>query len=184
METTDILTKLLIQINDLSIQMNNLTGRVAALEKQVDELKKEAHTPPQNNTSSAEPMFANYANYKINHTRQTKDSQQYLFNGMPYGKGRLVLEVVRKYAADNPSTTADELEIIFDGSIQGSIGIVRKLSELQKFSSDPQRRFFLNQADIIQTATDECAVCNQWSVYNIDKFIDRARGLGFTIEKI
>ena len=181
METTDILTKLLIQINDLSIQMNNLTVRVTALEKQVDELKKKAHTNPQSNTSSAEPMLANY---KVNHTRQTKDAQQYLFNGMSYGKGRLVLEIVRKYAADNLSTTADELEIIFDGSIQGSIGVVRKLNELQKFSSDPQKRFFLNQADIIQTATDECAVCNQWSVYNIDKFIDRARELGFTIEKI
>lgn len=181
METTEILTKLLIQINDLSILMNNLTGRVTALEKQVDELKNEARTIPKSNTSSAKSMFANY---KVNRTRQAKDSQQYLFNGMPYGKGRLVLEVVRKYAADNPSTTADELEIIFDGSIQGSIGVVRKFNELSKFSSDPQNRFFLSQDDIIQTATDECAVCNQWSVYNIDKFIDRARELGFTIEKI
>lgn len=181
METTEILTKLLIQINDLSILMNNLTGRVTALEKQVDELKNEARTIPKSNTSSAEPMLANY---KVNRTRQTKDSQQYLFNGIPYGKGRLVLEVVRKYAADNPSTTADELEIIFDGSIQGSIGVIRKFNELSKFSSDPQNRFFLNKDDIIQTATDECAVCNQWSVYNIDKFIDRARELGFTIEKI
>ena len=53
METTEILTKLLIQINDLSILMNNLTGRVTALEKQVDELKNEARTIPKSNTSSA-----------------------------------------------------------------------------------------------------------------------------------
>ena len=181
METTEILTKLLIQINDLSIQINNLTGRVAELEKQVYEQKKETRTIPQGSANSAEPTRASY---KVYQSRQAKDSQQYSFNGQIYGKGRLVLAVVKQYVTDNPNITADELETTFDGSIQGSIGVVRKLSELTKFSSDPQRRFFLNQGDIIKTVTEECTVCNQWSKFNINSFIERAVELGYTINTL
>ena len=170
METAEVLVQLLSNVNDL---MN----RVLALEKQVDELKNKTTV----NSKVDEPISASY---KVYQSRQTKDSQQYSFNGQIYGKGRLVLAVVKQYVTDNPNITADELETTFDGSLQGSIGVVRKLSELTKFSSDPQRRFFLNQGDIIKTVTEECTVCNQWSKFNINSFIDRAVELGYSINTL
>ena len=170
METAEVLVQLLSNVNDL---MN----RVLALEKQVDELKNKTTV----NSKVDEPISTSY---KVYQSRQAKDSQQYSFNGQIYGKGRLVLAVVKQYVTDKPNITADELETTFDGSIQGSIGVVRKLSELTNFSSDPQRRFFLNQGDIIKTVTEECTVCHQWSKFNINSFINRALELGYTINTL
>lgn len=171
LETTEILVQLLSSVNDL---MN----RVLTLEKQVEELKQSSEK------SNSQAVKSSPDDYKVYQPRISKDSQRYLFNGIAYGKGRLVLAVIQQYAANSPGITADELESAFDGAIQGSIGVVRKLDQLSFYSSDPEKRFFLNQADIIRTSTDECAVCNQWSKYNINNFIKRAEELGFTISTI
>jgi hypothetical protein len=49
-----------------------------------------------------------------------KDTTKYLFNGQTYGKNRLVLAVVQKYAEENPNISADDLMYAFDNSLQGT----------------------------------------------------------------
>ncbi len=111
-----------------------------------------------------------------------KDTTKYLFNGIQYGKGKLVLAVVKKYMQDHPSTSAQLLQTIFPKELQGSIGVVKLLSETSINCHDPAKRFYLN--DVIQTSTQDCAVCSQWGIDNINNFIKKAGSLGMEITEI
>lgn len=116
--------------------------------------------------------------------RAGQDTTKYLFNGTIYGKGKLVLAVVKKYMQDNPATSAQLLLTVFPKELQGSRGVVKLVSETHINCQDPEKRFFLRPNDIIQTATQECAVCSQWGIGNIDRLINKARSLGMKIDII
>lgn len=112
----------------------------------------------------------------------TKDNTKYKFNGQQYGKGRLVLAVIKQYMQDNPMISVEKLMTIFPKEIQGSIGVVVLWSEVKLKCKDPEKRFYLKE--IIKTSTKECVVCSQWGIANIDNFINKARSLGIKIDVI
>lgn len=55
-----------------------------------------------------------------------------MLDGKRYAKNRLVLAVVQKYMEMHPDISASELIGAFDKSLQGSLGVVRTLSDVEK----------------------------------------------------
>lgn len=148
-----------------------LMERVSVLEDEVGELKKKV--------SEQEPEDETYSNGSTDSAG--RDTTKYILDGRKYGKNRLVLAVVKKYMENNPNTTADELLEIFDKSLQGSLGVVRILSEVKANYSDYKTRFFTLPDELIKTATKDCTVCSQWGIANIGNILSRAKQLDIDI---
>lgn len=166
--------------------VNELTKRVAELESKVEELTNSINN---DNIQAPQipltPMVQKKQSVWYTAPRSPKDSTQYIFNGIRYGKGRLVLAVVQQFMNDHPETSSEELELTFDKTLQGTAyGVVRRINDIKLNWSKPEQRFFMSQNDIIQTSDYDCAVCSQWGIFNIDKFISRATALGYTIDQI
>jgi hypothetical protein len=114
-------------------------------------------------------------------TRQL-DTSKFMFDGTALGKGRLVLAVVKKHVAEHPGLTAADLEAAFPKTCQGSAGVFSTLEvAAELFGKSGRRRHFLNPEETIQL--DDCviAVSNQWGIGNLDRFMQRARQLGYNI---
>jgi hypothetical protein len=155
-----------------------LLDRISVLEEKVDSLQVGAVSEQKRPDKSSNSASGNSVPMKP----KGKDTSRYSFQGNTYGKGRLVLAVVQAYFNENPSISATELVLTFNRAIQGSLGVVRELSDLKRTCPDYQRRFFAYEDEIIHTPTGDCAVCSQWGKPNINGFIDRASELGYTIE--
>ena len=115
---------------------------------------------------------------------------KYLFNGTHYGKGRLVLAVVKQYVEDNSSTSFSGLEKIFPKSCQsaslkgkGVLGVFTTIENAKEIAQT-RKRHFLRSEELIKLEDDSIiAVCTQWGIGNIDKFIEIARVLGYQISE-
>ena len=113
----------------------------------------------------------------------SKDSTKYVFEGKLLGKGRLVLEVVKRYVEANPTITFAQLEKTFPKSSQGSSGVIVPADVANHiYSTSGRRRHFLRPDELVQLQDGPAAVSNQWGIGNIDRFIKRASELKITIE--
>ena len=116
-----------------------------------------------------------------------KDFSKYSFDDRTLGKSRLVLAVVKRYVADHRPHDLDELEKAFPSSLQGSLGVVRRIEDV----SDKYRgvggvkRYFVADDEMIRLSSGECViVCTQWGT-NIEQFVEHAtRVHGYKIEKV
>ncbi|WP_066802446.1 hypothetical protein [Moraxella oblonga] len=116
--------------------------------------------------------------------QSNKDFSKYQFNGDEFGKGRLVLEVVTHYCKNNNVIDIADLQNKFPSTLQPRFDVVTLLSEL-KNNPSLMMRYFRNDNQIIALNNgDKVVVCNQWGVGNIDNFINRAKELGYVIEKV
>lgn len=122
----------------------------------------------------------------VRDTAPSKDFSKYVFEGDTYGKSRLVLAVVKKYVEDHHPTTFDELESAFPSSIQGSLGVVRRIEDVSdKYKGiGGVKRYFVD--DVIHLASGEqVIVCTQFGAANTEKFVEHAaKEFGYLIEKI
>lgn len=150
-----------------------LIERVSFLEDEVKKLKERDNTLDEVRLNE---MVANSTN--------SRDTTKYMFEGKKYGKNRLVLAIIKKYVEMNPKITATELLSTFDKSLQGSLGVVRILEDVQVNCKDYEMRFFTATDEIIETSTDKCVVCTQWGIGNIDYLISRAQMLGMEINSV
>lgn len=122
--------------------------------------------------------------------KEDKDYTKYtLDNGTKkYSKNRLVLAVVTEYVKQNPQLTLQELQNIFPKSLLGNDELIVELSiALEKVaeSEGKYKRHFINDDEILLDANHvKMAVNSQWGKWNIDRFIDKARELGFKIEQL
>jgi hypothetical protein len=116
-----------------------------------------------------------------------KDYTKYNFGGETLAKNRLVLAVVRAYLQDKPKTTFEELKAAFPDSLQDHWGVFAPQENGLEFIKRPgkrsgYRRYFSDEKDTLLTGDQKkIAVCKEWGVSNIGKFIERARELGFQI---
>jgi len=111
-----------------------------------------------------------------------KDKTKYLFNGSKYGKGRLVLAVVKQYVADNPDTSFDQLQSTFPKSIQGPIGVFNLYNHVQaKYSDKQHKRHFVKPEEIIQLTDAKIVVCTEWGIVNIGKFLEIVNKLDYDV---
>ena len=117
---------------------------------------------------------------------QGKDFSKYLFEGKTYGKSRLVLAVVTRYVEDHHPTTFDEVESAFPSSIQGSLGVVRRIEDVSdKYKGiGGVKRYFMDE--VIRLASGEqVIVCTQFGATNTEKFVEHAvNEFGYLIEKV
>lgn len=122
----------------------------------------------------------------VRDTAPGKDFSKYVFEGNTYGKSRLVLAVVKKYVVDHHPATFDELEKAFPSSIQGSLGVVRRIGDVSdKYKGiGGVKRYFVD--DVIELASGEqVIVCTQFGAPNTEKFVDHAvNNFGYLIKKV
>jgi hypothetical protein len=103
-------------------------------------------------------------------TVKGKDYTKYEFNERTYGKGRLVLAVVKYYMERNPNTKFSELKNKFSNN-QGMVVLATEAEARKLYEEKKYKRHFLNSGEIIQTDDKTfIAVSNQWGK-NIKDFI-------------
>ncbi len=109
-----------------------------------------------------------------------RDYTKYLYNEDEWGKGRLVLAVVKRLVQEREETSYGELLEIFPRDLQGSLGVFAKTVDANHFAN----RYFLKSNE--QIALSDCivAVCSQWDKDNIKKFTAKAGKLGIKITKL
>lgn len=112
-----------------------------------------------------------------------KDYTKYIFNNHQYGKGRLVLAVVKEYVSSYPNTSFGELLKIFPKNLQGSIGVFNRYEDVQKeYAGKNKNRHFTKSNELIQLSDCRIAVCTEWGSSNINSFVNQAKSLGYTID--
>lgn len=170
---------------DQTNMLLDLYNRIITLEQKVNELEQKIERNDQTVIPPQSPAYSASCETNSQYLpTYEKDNTQYEFNGIVYGKGRLVLAVVKMYFSLNPDMTATELTASFNPRLQGALGVIRTLDEAKASCSDYERRFFTKNDEIIHTTTGDCVVCSQWGKHNIDGFITRSRELGMTITEI
>ena len=118
-----------------------------------------------------------------------RDTAKYSLDGdsTTYGKGRLVLAVVRKFIAHNPNCTVEGLKQIFPDRWQGKY-LIRSTSDAEWSGIGEAKRkhdFFAKNDELIELSDgSQIAVSRQWGKDNIDAFISGASAMGFKIERI
>ena len=115
--------------------------------------------------------------------RKHKDVTKYDFKGIRYCKRQLVLECVKSYVMDNEITSFERLTDVFPDYIQGSMGVIKKVEEAEKYSN-AKKRFFFSDQDVIHLDDGDYTVCSQWDAGNIKRFLDLAADLGLEITPI
>lgn len=115
-------------------------------------------------------------------SQYSKDMSKYKFNGKMLGKGRLVLEVIKQHVENNPNITFSELERQFPRKIQGSRGVFSSEEEAIEIRNRDRRRHFIKADELITLSDSTIAVCSQWGIKNIGKFISVAQKYGHKIE--
>jgi len=109
-----------------------------------------------------------------------KDYSTYLFDGQKFGKGRLVLAVVKKYVADHPGISFDALQGAFSDPRIKVLATVADAEEVLNRTN--RRRHFLD--DIITLGETRIAVSSEWGAGNIGAFIELAGRLGYSVEPV
>ncbi len=116
--------------------------------------------------------------------KSLRDSTKYIFEDITYGKGRLVLAVIKRLLEQKSETTINDLRKIFPDKCQGPTGVFRLAEDANKiFESTGYKRHFINPGDILTTSDgSKIAICNQWGVGNKNNFIELARKANFKID--
>lgn len=122
-----------------------------------------------------------------------RDYSKYTINGeaKQYGKGRLVLEVIRRYVAEQGSISYTQLEEKFPKELRGvkrkGMGCFARKGEAESLMGRTgYRRHYLKNDEIIQLKDFEIAVSTEWGLGNIDGFIKHVQDgkMGFDIKKV
>ncbi len=112
----------------------------------------------------------------------SRDTTKYKFNGEEYGKGRLVLAVMHHHIELNSDLTFAELNKQFPKRFQGSKGVFTLSSNANEiYTETGRKRHFIAPDELIELSDSTIAVCTQWGVKNIDRFISRAQEFGYDI---
>ncbi len=115
------------------------------------------------------------------------DRTKYMFLGQIYGKNRLVLAVIKKFIEDNPNISYSELKNIFPNKIQGSqYGVFTNIDDANSIINKTQhKRHFVKSNEVITLKDNTIiAVCTQWGIQKIGKFLEKAKELNYKIDKI
>ena len=156
-----------------------LMDRISVLEDEVKELKNKVRT-----IAVYDDANGSDEEIRISGNSAGRDTTKFILDGKRYGKGKLVHAIVEKYAYMHPGITSEQLMLVFDRSLQGSLGVVRTLEDVKFNCSDYGRRFFVSPEYIIHTSTEDCVVCSQWGIANIGNILARAEQLGIEVQMI
>lgn len=129
---------------------------------QTEEEKQEAALLPVN-TRGPSPKKTSVKNYV-----------KYAFEGNNYGKGKLVLAIVKSFVLSNVSLKIADIQNAFPKKLHGKFNVVDEIKGASS-KSEKQRRFFLDPNQIIELSDGtKVAVCSQWGSNNVNNVIDHA----------
>ena len=112
-----------------------------------------------------------------------KDVTKYLFLDKQLNKRQLVLECVKQFISDTGTTDPKALFEFFPDHIQGSLGVLRAVEEAERYSGAPER-FFFGDEEVLNLDGGIYVVSKDWTINNINKFIDVMETLGYDIKTI
>ena len=112
------------------------------------------------------------------------DYTQYEFKGELYGKGRLVVAVIKDWVESNKPQDIDQLRKVFPQDI-ASNGTFALLNEALARGVKDRTRYFIEESNRIIFNDGTCyVVSNQWGKgKRHTRFVEIARGLGYAIEE-
>lgn len=113
----------------------------------------------------------------------TKDLTKYRFEGERLPKNRLVLAIVRAYVRDHPATGFEQLETVFPARLQGSGVFTTSEQGREILERTGYKRHFVEDDETMLLADGKrIAVSAMWGLNNLQRFLPRARELGYEIE--
>jgi hypothetical protein len=112
----------------------------------------------------------------------TYDNTRYKFMDNVYGKNRLVLAIINDYISNHDNCTLESLQTTFPKRIQGSLGVVDTFENANEiYTRTRHKRHFLGNIITLRSG-QQIVVCTQWGIGNINRFINKAREIGYNIE--
>ena len=116
--------------------------------------------------------------------KSKRNISKYTFENNPYGKGRLVLAVVKSYVSNKLGTSFNDLQELFPKHLQGSSCVFNLYSDAQDvYERTGHKRHFIKSDEIIKLSDCEIAVSTEWGKGNIDDFIAATQSLGYEISE-
>ena len=124
---------------------------------------------------------------KSDGVRQGGKRAMFCLNGAgPYNKRNFVYAAVKLYLQRYPNVTYEELEKAFPKEIQGSYGVIARMSVLRKKQfegHDHMTRYFTDDKHLLQTKDGAIfAVCTQWGD-QFGNFVNHIRRFGWTVSE-
>lgn len=110
-----------------------------------------------------------------------RDNTKYKFNGGEYGKGPLVLAVVKKYVEDNPDTTFKQLKEVFADTLMPRWHVFRNEQEAIKLSAN-KPRYFLKHPIKLKGQKEAIVVSNQWTAALMVNFLSTMKAIGYKLK--
>ncbi|MCF7999622.1 MAG: hypothetical protein K9L25_11330 [Methylovulum sp.] len=125
---------------------------------------------------------------KIDEQRESrkdlKDYTQYIFNETICNKRKLVLAVIKVWIIENKPKNIEELVKAFPQEIHSGGLFIPFKDANEVYQRQGIARHFLNDDELVKFSDSQnYAISNQWGKGNIEKFITRAREIGFEIEE-
>lgn len=120
---------------------------------------------------------------KQHEQRKRKDVTKYFFKNRQMCKRELVLQCVKEYVKDHPNIQSEQLIDVFPDYVQGSLGIVKRIENAERYTN-AKKRFYFSDENIIHLSDGDYVVCSQWDAVNIGKFLKLAEDIGFEIRPI
>lgn len=148
-----------------------------------DELEAKYKKMSQDIASISMMMDANKRRKKEQTQVQRKDVTRYVFMGKQLNKRQLVLECVKQYIDDNKITSFTSLLEVFPDHIQGPLGVIRKAESAEQYK-DATDRYYFEDENVIHLDEGIYVVSKEWTVNNINGFIDVMETLGYKIDFI
>ena len=162
MVTDEQYRELLEKYNELNKKYAQMSRDIAAIKMSIDVVKARRNT---------------------DNDIVQKDITRYSFQGKTFNKRRLVLECIKQYIMDTGTNKADALLELFPEHIQGSLGVIRRAEEAEKYEGAAERYFF-NDDEVLDLDTGIYVVSKDWTINNIDRFINQMKKLGYEIKPI
>ena len=118
---------------------------------------------------------------EIKPKKSERDETQYKFNGETLGKGRFLLAMVSAWAKAHKSATPEAIEKAWPHLLIHRYGVIVPLKEAVE-RSNPRKRYFIDEADVIECGGKKWAVCNQITSVIIEKIIAHAKEMGLKVK--
>jgi hypothetical protein len=116
-----------------------------------------------------------------------RDFTQYTFDGQKFGKGRLVLALVKRYVQDNPDAAFNDVRAAFPDHLQADSPTQfseerRVVARFKDLPHAAQRRYFVGDGETIALRDCVAVVSREWNLGNIQNVLKAAQQLGYKVE--
>jgi hypothetical protein len=169
----------------VGIEMTNVLKALRKQERLVEEgegkdLKLSVTAEPEVTAEPAAEEVSPVENEEVVTPSKGRNNDKFKFNGQEYGKGRLVLAVIRQYVEDTKPTLKQTLDAFPD--VLKRFGSHQEIEKARELSGARDRYFFKEEDQIKLKDKKVIVVCNQWTSENIQPFLKIARSLGYKIK--